>query len=116
LQGRPVVKENYLKLENISAQVTTNNLLGKAAAFLFKDQLVQKLETAVRYSLDPSFEKIRRKMDGTLNSIWSKDIRGEGRITKLKLEGIDCQYEGLVIRIACAGELGIAVSENLFAF
>jgi len=118
LTGTPIYNatDQRIEIQSLGYELTTDNLLLKAAKWIFHKKIMNELKKFTSISLTDYYHAITHNIDLMLNKEWRKGIETEEQIKELKVVSVQALPEHIAIRSYCNGSLTITINEaNLAA-
>lgn len=101
-----------MEIQSLSYDITTKNILLKAAKWLFNKKIENELKKHTVFSLQNVYHSASQALTALLSKEWTKGIDSTGSITDLYLESIRALPQHLLIRTYCKGNLAITINEK----
>ena len=118
LTGTPVydTPEQSIVIQSLHYKLVTDNLLLKAAKWLFNKKIMKELNKFTSLSLTEYYRTASKSLDALLTKEWRKGIKTNGEIAELNIVSVEALPEHIVVRSYCNGSLVISINElNLAA-
>jgi len=113
LTGIPIynIAEQRIEIQNLDYNLATENLLLKAAKWLFSKKIMNELKKFTSISLTDYYRTASNSLDVLLTKEWHKGIKTSGNIAELNIVNVQALPEHMVIRCHCKGSLTVQINE-----
>jgi hypothetical protein len=111
LTGTPVVDTigHIVHVPDLDFHVATENLLVEAASWLRREELRERLREQALWRADPAEAWLRGWLVEGLNREISSDLRIEGAVDTLTVQGVQPLPEHLLVRIGARAAAGVRI-------
>lgn len=117
LTGLPVYNAaaQCIEIQQLGYELSTDNLLLKAARWIFHKKIMNELAKFTSLSLTQYYQMAMDNINLLLNREWRKGIESEGKAAELKVTTVQALPEHLNISSYCNGSLTITLNEATLA-
>ena len=110
LSGKPVIHEGTLSFEDLRYSLATDSMLVRFANWLRQDQYRRQFEAMARVSLVDYLTAHRQRIEESMRTAWTGEIRLEGQIEKIESAAVEISAESLRLRARAVGQVTVVAA------
>ena len=110
LSGRPVIRDNILTFDDLRYSLNTDSLLVRFANWLRQDFYRRQFTTAAQVNLVDFLTAQRQRIEESMRSGWTGDVKLDGQIDRLESASFDLTPDSLRLRARASGKVSVVVA------
>jgi hypothetical protein len=101
--------KNVLALKNVEYDLSTKNVLIKAAKWMLDETIRKKLETQMVFDMSDLVNLTKKSINESLNQTMGNGIKTQGKLKSLELVDWSLQKDAIWVRAKTLGDIGVIV-------
>ena len=101
--------KNVLALKNVEYDLSTKNVLIKAAKWMLDETIRKKLETQMVFDMSDLVNLTKKSINESLNQTMGNGIKTQGKLKSLELVDWSLQTDAIWVRAKTLGDIGVIV-------